>query len=59
MAALKKGAERVNETIVAIDRPRLATSERAKLKDQGLVVQGGAEPVANSPAAKKKRRSRW
>ncbi len=59
MAALKKGAERVNETIVAVDGPRLGTPERARLKDQGLVVQGGNEPVAKRPAAKKKRRSRW
>jgi hypothetical protein len=59
MAALKKGAERVNETIVALDGPRLATSERAKLKDQGLIVQGGAEPVVKPVKRKKARRRSW
>jgi hypothetical protein len=59
MAALKKGAERVTETIVGLDGSKLATAERAKLKDQGVIVQGGAEPAARRPAAKKRRRSRW
>lgn len=59
-AALKKGAERINETIVAVDAGRLTPAERARLKDQGLVVQGQAAPAAKSTAAKKKvRRSGW
>lgn len=59
VAALKKRAERVNETIVALDGGRLTPAERARLKDQGLVVQGHAEPAAKRPAAKKKRRRAW
>ncbi len=59
MGALKKGGERVNPTLVAVDRAKLTPSERAKLKDQGLIVQGHVEPAAKRPAAKKKRRSYW
>jgi hypothetical protein len=60
VTALKKGAERVNETLVAIDAGRLTPAERAKLKDQGLIVRGQAEPATKKPAArKKKRRSGW
>ena len=58
VGALKKRAERVNETIVAVDGGKLTSAERAKLKDQGLIVQGHAEPAAK-PAAKKKRRYSW
>ena len=59
MGALKKGGERVNETIVAVDRARLTPAERSKLKDQGLIVQGHAEPAAKAAPKKKKRRSSW
>jgi hypothetical protein len=58
VSALKKGAERINETIVAIDGAKLAPADRAKLKDQGLIVQGHAESAAK-PAARKRRRSSW
>ena len=57
VGALKKRAERVNETIVAVDGGKLTPAERARLKDQGLIVQGHAEPAAKRPPAKKKRRS--
>jgi Helicase conserved C-terminal domain len=58
MGALKRGTERINETIVAVDGAKLAPADRAKLKEQGVIVQVSAEPAAR-PAAPKKRRRSW
>jgi len=46
VAALRKQAERVGDTLVAIDRKKLGTAERNKLRDHGIVV--GAEDVAEA-----------
>ncbi len=59
MAALKKGAERINETLVGLDASKLATTDRARLKDRGLIVQGGAEPAVRPAKRKKARRRSW
>ena len=43
MGALKRQAERVNETLVAIDQKKLTTTERNKLRGHGIIVQGVSE----------------
>jgi hypothetical protein len=58
VSALRRQAERLNETLVAVDR-KLTAAERAKLRTQGIIVQGDtAAPAATRPKARKKRR-RW
>jgi hypothetical protein len=42
MAVLRRQAERISDTIVAIDHARLTAAERNKLLEQGIVVE--AEP---------------
>ena len=42
MGALKKQAERLNDTLVAVDK-KLTAAERAKLQAQGIFVQGSGE----------------
>ena len=40
VAAMKRQAERLTETIVAIDQPRLTTADRNKLRNQGVLIEG-------------------
>jgi len=40
VAVMKRQAERLTETIVAIDQLRLATADRNKLRDQGILIEG-------------------
>ena len=40
MGALKRQAERVGDTIVAVDPKSLTSAERAKLRTQGIIIQG-------------------
>jgi hypothetical protein len=40
LAIMKRQAERVNETTVAIRQLKLTTADRNKLRDQGIVVEG-------------------
>ena len=42
MGVLKRHAERVNSTVVAIDRKKLTTTERNKLRDSGILVDDDA-----------------
>jgi hypothetical protein len=56
LGALKRQAERVNDTLVAVDLKKLTSVERTRLRDQGIIVQGGSEPAAKKPAAKKPKR---
>ena len=39
MSVLRRCAERISDTIVAIDHQKLTASEREKLRDQGILVQ--------------------
>jgi Helicase conserved C-terminal domain len=38
IAALKRQAERLNETMVAIQQPRLTSADRNKLKEHGILL---------------------
>jgi len=40
VAVMKRQAERLTETIVAIDQLRLTTADRNKLRDQGILIEG-------------------
>ena len=53
VSALRKQAERVSDTLVAIDRKKLATAERNKLRDQGIIVGAEADAEADGPKARK------
>jgi Helicase conserved C-terminal domain len=52
MAAMKRQAERVNSTVVALDLKKLTTTERNKLQEHGILVDGEPE----SEVTKSKRR---
>ena len=39
VAVMKRQAERVTETIIAIDQLRLTTADRNKLRDQGVLIE--------------------
>jgi hypothetical protein len=39
VAVMKRQAERLTETIVAIDQLRLTTTDRNKLRDQGILIE--------------------
>lgn len=57
MSALKKQkAERINPTLVGLDEKNLSSADRAKLRVQGIIVQG--QPEART-TKKKTRRRRW
>ena len=43
VSALKRQAERVNDTLVAIDQKKLTSTERNKLRDHGIIVEGESE----------------
>lgn len=58
MGALKRQAERVNDTLIAIDRKTMTATERNKLRDHGILIQGHLEaPMEMKP--RKKARRRW
>jgi hypothetical protein len=56
MGAMKRQAERVNDTLVALDRKKLTAAERQKLLGHGIIVEG--EPVGQERPAKSRKR-RW
>ena len=43
MAVLRRQAERLSETMVAIDQAKLTASEREKLLGQGIIVQADSD----------------
>ncbi len=51
IAAMGRKAERVNETLVAIDRAKLTPMQRDKLKNHGIIVQSEAEAKENDSEA--------
>jgi hypothetical protein len=53
MSALRNRAERLNDTLVALDR-ELTPAERGKLRAQGIFVQGDTEDPAGRIKGKKK-----
>jgi hypothetical protein len=58
MAALKSQGERVNDTLVAIDKKKLTAAERNKLQVQGIIVSGESEALERKKKETRKRRSR-
>jgi hypothetical protein len=56
MGALKRQAERLNDTLVAVDR-KLTAAERGKLRAQGIIVEGYGEAPASRPKSRKKGRA--
>ncbi len=55
MAVMKRQAERVNSTLVAINLRKLTTIERNKLQEHGILVDGEHESQADKSKARKKR----
>lgn len=53
MGALKRQAERLNDTLVAIDLKRLTATERTKLRSHGIIVQDLSE-ADGKPRARRK-----
>jgi hypothetical protein len=51
MAALRKRAERIQDTMVAIDAAKLTAVERKKLQEQGIILGRPARPA--EPKAKR------
>jgi hypothetical protein len=58
MAALKSQGERVNDTLVAIDKKKLTAAERNKLQVQGIIVSGESEAPKRKKKETRKRHSR-
>jgi Helicase conserved C-terminal domain len=56
MGALKRQAERLNETVVAVGQ-KLTAAERNKLRTQGIIIEGHGEAPASKPKARKKGRA--
>ena len=55
MGALKRQAERLNDTLVAIDQKKLTAADRTKLRNHGVIIQNHSEPPANKP----KKQQKW
>jgi hypothetical protein len=55
MSALKRQAERVNETLVAVDQKKLTATEYNKLQSQGILVERHSGATELKPRQKKKR----
>jgi hypothetical protein len=51
MAVMKRQAERVNSTVVAIDRKKLTTTERNKLEDHGILVEDEPTDLNRGPGS--------
>ena len=45
MGVLKRQAERLNETVVAVSAARLTPAERTKLRDQGILIESNGPPA--------------
>lgn len=55
MGALKRQAERINDTLVAIDQKRLTAAERTKLRSHGIIIQDHSEAREGKPKARRRR----
>ena len=55
MAAMKRQAERVNSTVVALDLKKLTIVERNKLQENGILVDAEPESRESKSKARKKR----
>ncbi|MBV8430427.1 MAG: helicase-associated domain-containing protein, partial [Solirubrobacterales bacterium] len=55
MGALKRQAERINNTLVAIDQKRLTAAERTKLRSHGIIVEGLSEAREGKPKTRRRR----
>lgn len=58
VGVLKKQAERFNDTTIALDPKTLNTTERNRLRAQGVLIQNQATEPVRKPV-KKARRKRW
>jgi hypothetical protein len=58
LSALRKQAERVNDTLIALDLKKLTSAERAKLLAHGIIVEGHAADGGIRPKAKKRKTGR-
>ena len=54
MEALKRQAERVSSTLIALDRKKLTTVDRNKLQDHGILVDD--EPADREPGSTRRAR---
>jgi hypothetical protein len=59
LGALKRQGERVNDTLVAIDIKKLTSTEKTKLRDQGIIVEGSTEAASGGTKAKVKKRRQY
>lgn len=62
ISALRKQAERLNDTLVALDAKKLTPTDRTRLIAQGIVVDtpvGAGAERKSAAKRKKKRRSNW
>ena len=55
MGALKRQAERINDTLVAIDQKRLTAAERNKLRSHGIIIQGHSEAQEGKSKTRRRR----
>ena len=55
MGAMKRQAERVNDTLIAIDQKKLTAAERSKLLGHGIIVEGEPGAQERKSTARKKR----
>jgi hypothetical protein len=55
MGALKRQAERINDTLVAIDQKRLTAAERTKLRSHGIIIQDHSEAREGKPKTRRRR----
>jgi hypothetical protein len=58
LSALRRQAERVNDTLVAVDQKKLTSAERSKLLAHGIIVEGYAHAGEGKPK-KRKKGSSW
>jgi hypothetical protein len=59
LGVLKSRAERVNDTMVAVEPTALTPAERNRLRDQGVILESGSDVGARPKVKAKTRRRRW
>jgi hypothetical protein len=58
LSALRKQAERVNDTLIAVEQKNLTSAERAKLLAHGIIVEGHADAGGIRPKTKTRKKGR-